>query len=346
MVRAKTQKLVLDGSGEYLGMEKGCFTVKNKNGNVAKYPLFENEIGEVILKSGNAVSTGALSSLGFWGIDALIMTQKGRPVAMLKSLDDDSHVKTRIAQYEALSNGKGLNIAKQVILGKIKGENLLLKKYGLRQHDLISVKQKIKTIDTSDLKFLRRKLLSIEGRCADFYFQQILSLFPSSMPKTGKRRTFRAYDGLNNTFNFAYSLLKWKVHCSLINVKLEPYLGFMHSEDIYKPSLVCDMMELYRHLVDDFLIQYCKDVQRKDFVVKTEKYVSNRKGKREYLSDSKTNDLTRRFYAYLDWKVKIPRIGHGNKSSIETLITEEASLLAMYLRAEIKEWVPRIGITH
>jgi CRISPR-associated protein Cas1 len=346
MVRAKTQKLVLDGNGEYLGMEKGCFAVKDKDGNVSKYPLFESEIGEVVLKTGNAVSTGALASLGFWGIDALIVTQKGKPVAMLKSLDDDSHVKTRIAQYEALSNGKGLNIAKQVILGKIHGENLLLQKYGLRQHDLISVKKKIDAIDTSDLKVLRRKLLSIEGRCADFYFQQILSLFPSSIPKSGKRRTFRAYDGLNNTFNFAYSLLKWKVHCALINAKLEPYLGFMHSEDIYKPSLVCDMMELYRHLVDDFLIQYCKDVQRKDFVVKTEKYVSNRKGKREYLSDSKTNDLTRRFYAYLDWKVRIPRIGHGNKSSIETLISEESSLLAMYLRSEKKDWIPRIGITY
>ncbi|MCJ7560205.1 CRISPR-associated endonuclease Cas1 [Candidatus Bathyarchaeota archaeon] len=129
-----------------------------------------------------------------------------------------------------------------------------------------------------------------------------------------------------------------------MTAKLEPYLGFMHSEETYKPSLVCDIIELYRHLVDDFLIQYCKDVQRKDFVVKTEKYVSSRQGKREYLSDSKTNDLMRRFYAYLDWKVKIPRIRHGNRSSIETLISEETLLLAMYLRDEKRDWLPRIEI--
>jgi hypothetical protein len=30
------------------------------------------------------VSTGALASMGFWGIDVLVMTQRGRPVAMLK----------------------------------------------------------------------------------------------------------------------------------------------------------------------------------------------------------------------------------------------------------------------
>lgn len=77
---------------------------------------------------------------------------------------------------------------------------------------------------------------------------------------------------------------------------------------------------------------------------KTKHNVSNRQGKREYLSDSKTNDLARRFYAYLDWHIKIPRIRHGDRSSIETLISEEALLLAMYLRNEKKYWIPRIEI--
>ena len=101
MVRAKVLKLVLDDHGSYLGMEKGCFIVKDKHGTVERYPLFEKEIGEVVLKSGNMVSTGALASLGFWDIDVLVMTQRGRPVAMLKSLEDDSHVKTRLCQYPA-----------------------------------------------------------------------------------------------------------------------------------------------------------------------------------------------------------------------------------------------------
>ena len=43
---SKTQKIMLDKQGSYLGMEKGCFTVKDKTGNVKHYPLFEKEIGE------------------------------------------------------------------------------------------------------------------------------------------------------------------------------------------------------------------------------------------------------------------------------------------------------------
>jgi CRISPR/Cas system-associated endonuclease Cas1 len=104
MVSARVVKVVLDGNGSYLGMEKGCFVVKDKDENVQRYPLFENEIGEVILKSGNAISTSALASLGFWEIDCLILTQKGKPVAMLKGLQDDSHVETRVSQYEASKN--------------------------------------------------------------------------------------------------------------------------------------------------------------------------------------------------------------------------------------------------
>jgi hypothetical protein len=40
--------------------------------------------------------------------------------------------------------------------------------------------------------------------------------------------------------------------------------------------------------------------------------------------------------------VKIPRIRHGKKQTLDTLISEEALLFAKYLRNERKEWIPRI----
>jgi hypothetical protein len=39
--------------------------------------------------------------------------------------------------------------------------------------------------------------------------------------------------------------------------------------------------------------------------------------------------------------IEIPRIRHGKKQTIETLINEEALLLAKYLRNELKNWSPR-----
>jgi hypothetical protein len=65
--KIKVVNLVLDSFGSFLGMEKGCIILRDKKRNTKKYPLFENEIGEVVLGSGNCVSTGALTALGFWG---------------------------------------------------------------------------------------------------------------------------------------------------------------------------------------------------------------------------------------------------------------------------------------
>jgi CRISPR-associated protein Cas1 len=344
MGKARISKIILDNFGSYLGMEKGCYTVKDKDGNIRRYPQFENSIGEVILKSGNTVSVGALASFGFWDIDVLIMTQKGMPVATLRSIDDDSHVETRIKQYQALDNGKGIEIAKQIILGKLKGQNELLRKYGLRQHDLYAIKTELDEISKYDIDTARRKLLALEGHCTDRYYEQIFQLLPETL-RISKRKTYQAYDGVNNILNLAYTMLKWKVIKAITNAKLEPYLGFIHSVKFGKPSLVCDLMELYRFLCDDYVIQYCVKLNKRDFTVKTESCSSNRKGKREYLSDKKTMNLMRDLTAYFEKTVEISRIMHGNRQSLETLISEEALLLAKFLRGEIKTWIPRIAVT-
>lgn len=78
--------------------------------------------------------------------------------------------------------------------------------------------------------------------------------------------------------------------------------------------------------------------------MKHESLSRKRKGKREYLNDPLTNELMRELNAYLEGKVEVPRIRHGSKQTLETLINEEALLLAKYLRNERKTWIPRIAV--
>jgi CRISPR-associated protein Cas1 len=288
------------------------------------------------------VSTGALTSCGFWGIDCLFLTQKGRPVAMLKSLDDDSHVNTRVCQYEALNNGKAVHIAKQFVLGKLEGQKQLLKKYGLRNHDF-SITEKVKNLEVEDTSKLRTTLISIEGHFSENYFNQIFSLIPAPL-RPESRKTFKAYDGVDNVFNLAYEILSWKVQHALIKAKLEPYLGFLHSTAKGKPSLICDFQELYRYLIDDFVIQYCSKLKRKDFSVKSENFSTKRKSKREYLNVAQLHDLVKGLNQYFRSKVRVPRIRMGMNQELETLINEEALLLAMFLRNERESWKPRLGV--
>lgn len=106
--------------------------------------------------------------------------------------------------------------------------------------------------------------------------------------------------------------------------------------------MVCDLQEMYRYLVDDFVIQFCKGLKEKDFTVKSESVSKKRKGKREYLNNAETKHMINELEKFFESRVEIPLIRHGKKQRIETLINEETLLLAKYLRDERKTWIPRI----
>jgi CRISPR-associated protein Cas1 len=138
-------------------------------------------------------------------------------------------------------------------------------------------------------------------------------------------------------------LLKWKVHIALLKAELEPFLGFVHSVQFGKPSLVCDFQELYRNLVDDFIIQHYLKLGKRNFVLKDEDYSVNRKGKREYLKHQENEAFIKELNKHFTSYVNIARIKVGEKQEIETLINEEAFLFAKYLRGERPTWIPRIA---
>ena len=50
-------------------------------------------------------------------------------------------------------------------------------------------------------------------------------------------------------------------------------------------------MEIYRFLIDDFLIQYCKRLKTKDFVMKHGVLSRHKIGKREFLNDCDSKGL-------------------------------------------------------
>jgi CRISPR-associated protein Cas1 len=160
-----------------------------------------------------------------------------------------------------LNNDRGLEIAKQVVLGKLEGQNQVLRKHGLKSLDAFRYSEGVKALG-GDLKLVRARLMNIEGHFSKQYFSQIFNLFSEAIRPEG-RKTFKAYDGVNNVFNLGYEMLSWKVQHALIKAKLEPYLGFLHSTAKGKPSLICDFMELYRYLVDDLAIQYCTKLNKR-----------------------------------------------------------------------------------
>jgi CRISPR-associated endonuclease Cas1 len=219
--------------------------------------------------------------------------------------------------------------------------SLVLRKYGLKPLDISSMFQS--NGKSEALESVRKRLTVIESHNARQYFKQIFSLFPESI-RPEKRNGFKAYDGLNNVFNFGYYILKCRVYKALLKAKLEPHLGFLHSLQVGKPSLVCDFQELYRYLIDDYLIERCRKLHKKDFVLVTDFMMHLKMGKRIHLCEYETNDLAQGLNQLFECEVEIPRIRYGKKQTLDTLISEEALLLANCLREKTTEWVPRLPI--
>jgi len=231
-------------------------------------------------------------------------------------------------QYEAYHNvERKMKIAKTIIKAKLEGQNQVLEKLNLKLHNDLD---KIEGLDGL------KTIMHFEAMHGKAYFQQLFSLLPKKI-KPKSRQTYNAYDGVNNLFNLAYEVLSWKVYQAVIRAKLEAYLGFLHSVQPQKPSFVCDFMEIYRYLIDYFVIEYC--VKNKDLL-----FVLNyqNKGYRLFLNRTETRKFVNALHEFLHQHINIARFRHGSRQQIETLISEEAFLFAQYIRNEKSTWQPRI----
>ena len=346
MVQTRTVKIHLTESGEYLGVRANEFFLNDKKRKEkAKWDFEQQQISEIVLKAGNLVSTNALETALEFKISMVITRWNGEPIGILKALDDDSHVETRINQLESVKNGVGIEIAKKIVYAKLEGQNQVLRRSGLRQLDLMRIKDKINHAEGSNLTTIRKQLLPIESVNSARYFKQVFQLFPEWL-RVEHRRTKGAYDGLNNLFNFGYSILFWKCYYAVLRAKLEPYLGFMHSNQFGKPSLVCDIQEFYRYLIDDCLIQFGEKLRKSSFRRVYFDYANKRKKyPRLFLKEEKHRKLEKCLHDCFEVKTEIPRIKgvtHFKRQTIETLINEEVLLLAKYFRNERENWIPRI----
>ena len=92
------------------------------------------------------------------------------------------------------------------------------------------------------------------------------------------------------------------------------------------------------------MIEFCPGLNERDFTVKSESVSRKMKRKREFLNDLETKRMMKELETFFKSKVEVPLIRHGKKQKIETLINEEALLLAKYLRDEKRNWIPRTTI--
>lgn len=145
-----------------------------------------------------------------------------------------------------------------------------------------------------------RTMMTYEGRIADIYWNNLKIIFNKLYPEfnfksrnnTLNSHNRNASDEINALLNYGYSLLETEVRRDISTVGLDNAIPFLHELQDSRSSLVYDLQELFRWLIDLSVIQLLeeKKIKKSDFIV-TESYCLRLResGAKMLISKVKTN---------------------------------------------------------
>ncbi len=140
---------------------------------------------------------------------------------------------------------------------------------------------KIASLKPTDINECRGSLMGWEGSISSAYFQALQRFLPEEF-KSAKRTRRPAKDAFNAALNYAYGMTYSTVENGVFAAGLDPFIGYLHVEGYVRRSLVFDLIEPYRPLIDQLLIRLFKEgeLNKNSFTENTQGVVLNKVGKR------------------------------------------------------------------
>jgi len=296
-----------------------------------------NEVGALVIHGFAQATTQAIHMCAYNGIPVHWISGGGRFIAALAA--DSGSVQRRLLQYKALSDENfKLKLAVSLAFAKVGGQMRYIlratRESGKRDPSFM---EKIDEIRSSLKRIPSVKspdsLRGYEGTASRAYFEAVRYLVSKNVddsmrPDGRSRRPPR--DRFNALLSFGYSLVYQAVMQAILNVGLDPSIGFFHTPRSSAHPLVMDVMELYRLTLWDMPL--IGSVNRSQWDTATDFDIA---GKRVWLSREGKKKAIRLFEARLDETWKHPVVGYS--LSYSRLIELEIRLLE-------KEWSGKPGL--
>jgi CRISPR-associated endonuclease Cas1 len=119
--------------------------------------------------------------------------------------------------------------------------------------------------------------------------------------------------------------LKGEVYKAVLENHLDPYLGYLHSIQFSKPSMVCDLQEPFRAVIEEFLLEYHTRLDKSCFI---------KHGNRVFLKQNEKFDMINKVLKKLEEKIPYNRRNYSKTTKIKIVIREETIKVAQYIRGE------------
>jgi len=320
-------QLVINTFGAYLRKRNDMFLIMLDEKNV-EVPVIK--VDSIWISTSALVSTDAIHCAMKNNIDIVFLDKYGDPYARIWHPKLGSTPLIRRRQLEASTNNKGIELVKEWTQKKLKNQINLLKKLKktrpTKQKQIVSVIEQLQTCYQKvselegNIEENRQKILGLEGISSRIYFETLSKILSKKWRFNGRSRR-PSKDPFNCTLNYGYGVLYSIVERACILAGLDPYVGFLHTDDYNKKSFVFDLIEQYRGHVDEtVLFLFTRKMMKDNCFDQIEGgYVLNDNGKKILMSALNDHFDTRLMYQRK--RTKVRNIIQSNCHSIAHKLT-------------------------
>ncbi|MCY2990757.1 MAG: CRISPR-associated endonuclease Cas1 [Planctomycetota bacterium] len=216
------------------------------------------EIGEVLLFGRIELTAAAMALLLRRGVDVVLLTQnavfRGRLLGR-----SSKNVLVRLAQYRRTTDPAFCRqIASAIVVGKIRHQRQVLLRAQRRLQDdqlAVALGQLRLLSDRAGAAAELDTLRGLEGQAAAVYFGQFNKLLQTGEFRFERRTRRPPRDPVNALLSFGYAVLGSVAETEVYRCGLDPLLGFLHQPLYGRPSLMLDLLEEFRPLVDGLVLR-------------------------------------------------------------------------------------------
>jgi len=301
-------------------VERGRVVLRTSDGEAVELsPAVYDSV--VIATRAASITSAALQALAAHGVDVTFLGAHGHPVARVYPPTINKTAATRVAQYRAIVDGRGLRAAKSIVEAKVRNQAGVLRYAAKsRRDDYFAIEAERVEALADEIRRARpdaTEIRELEAQAARVYWGAVSKLLPESYGFTG--RDPQGLDVFNMALNYGYGILYARCERALLLVGLDPYAGFMHAMKSGQRTLVYDFIEQFRPVVDKALIFARLELTASNGVL-------DRDSRRRVASA--VLDALGREFPY-----------RAGKATLDDIIVRKASELASYLRGELEEYV-------
>jgi CRISPR-associated protein Cas1 len=253
-------QLVINTFGAYLRKQGDCFLVKNDD---KTFEVSLRKVDSIMITTGAFLSTDAIKAAMDHNIDILFLDEHGDPYGRVWHAKLGSTTLIRRRQLEYAADARGLALAQDWITAKFDRQVEFIKKLAHarpeKEADILVFatrleegKGKLSAL-TGVLDDQRGTIMGLEGAAGRTYFEALSCIMPERYRFQGRSRQ-PAKDEFNCLLNYGYGVLYSMVEKACLIAGLDPYVGFVHTDNYNKKSLVFDLMEMFRYLADQTVV--------------------------------------------------------------------------------------------